>query len=48
MEPPCVSANQNRTPTSSLGEILVSKGKANNMNLWGHAHAQSASQRVGW
>jgi hypothetical protein len=39
--------NQNRTPTLGLGETLVPKEEASKVSLQGHAHAQSASQRVG-
>jgi hypothetical protein len=48
MELAYVSPNQNQTPTLGLGEIVVSKGEVSNVSLEGHAHAQSASQRVGW
>jgi hypothetical protein len=44
----CVSPNQNRTPTVRLREILVPKEEASKVSLQGRAHAQSASQRVGW
>ncbi len=48
MELPCVSPNQNRTLLLELREILIPKEKASKVSLWGHAHALSASQRVGW
>jgi hypothetical protein len=48
MEFPCVSSNQNRTPILKLKEILAPKEEASKVNLWGHTHAQSASQKVGW
>jgi hypothetical protein len=48
MELPCVSPNQNRTPKLGLREILAPKEEASKVNLWGCAHAQSASQKVGW
>jgi len=31
-----------------LKEILAPKEEARKVSLWGCAHAQSASQRVGW
>ncbi len=48
MEFSCVGPNQNRTPILGLKETLVPKEEANKVSLWGHAHALSASQRVGW
>ncbi len=48
MEFSCVSPNQNQTPKLGLREILAPKEEANKVSLRGRAHAQSASQRVGW
>jgi hypothetical protein len=48
MELSCVGPNQNRTPTLGVRETLAPKEEASKVSLWGHAHAQSASQRVGW
>jgi len=48
MEFSYVNPNQNQTPTLGLREILVPKEEASKVSLWGRAHAQSASQRVGW
>jgi hypothetical protein len=48
MELSCVSPNQSRTPTWGLREILVPKEEASKVSLRGRAHAQNASQKVGW
>jgi hypothetical protein len=48
MEPSCVGPNQSRTPILGLRETLAPKEEASKVSLWGHAHALSASQRVGW
>jgi len=48
MELSCVSPNQNWTPAWGLREILAPKEEASKVSLWGRAHAQSASQKVGW
>jgi hypothetical protein len=47
MELSCVGPNQNRTPTLGLRETLTPKEEASKVSLQGHAHALSASQRVG-
>jgi hypothetical protein len=47
MELPCISSNQNRTPTLGLKEILALKEEEARC-LWGRAHVQSASQEVNW
>jgi predicted phosphodiesterase len=47
MELPCVSPNQNKIPLLELREILIPKEEASKVSLRGHAHALSASQRVG-
>ncbi len=47
MELLCVSSNQNRTPTLGPREILAPEEEVSNVSLQGHAHAQSASQKVG-
>jgi hypothetical protein len=47
MKLPCVSPNQNRTPTLGRKEIFAPKEEASKVSLWGRAHAQSASQK-GW
>jgi hypothetical protein len=39
MEFPCVSSNQNRTPTLKLKEILAPKEEVSKVNLWRRAHA---------
>ncbi len=44
----CVSPNQNRIPTLGLKETSAPKEEARKASMWGHAHAQNASQRVGW
>jgi hypothetical protein len=44
----CVGPNQNRTLTLGLKETLAPKEEASKVSLQGHAHALSASQRVGW
>jgi hypothetical protein len=46
MELSCVGPNQNRTPILGLRK-LGPKGRGK-VSLRGHAHALSASQRVGW
>jgi hypothetical protein len=46
MELSCVSSNQNRIPTLGLKETLAPKEEISKVSLWGHAHAQSASQKV--
>ncbi len=47
MEPSYVGPNQNRTPLLELREILIPKEEASKVSLRGHAHALSASQKVG-
>jgi hypothetical protein len=47
MELSCVGPNQNQTPTLGLRETLAPKKEASKVSLRGHAHALSASQRVG-
>jgi hypothetical protein len=42
MELPCVSSNQNWTPTFGLREILAPKKEANKVSLQGHAHVESS------
>jgi hypothetical protein len=44
----CVNPNQNRIPTLEWGETFTPKEEASKVSLRGCAHAQSASQRVGW
>jgi hypothetical protein len=39
VELPCVSSNQNQTPTSGLKETLAPKEEASKVSLRGHAHA---------
>jgi len=48
MELPCVGPNQNWIPILELGETLTPKEEASKVSLQGHAHALSASQKVGW
>jgi hypothetical protein len=47
MELSCVRPNQNQTTTLGL-RVLGPKKEASKVSLRGHAHALSASQRVGW
>jgi hypothetical protein len=47
MKLPCKNSNQNQTPTLRLKEILAPKEEASKVSLWGCAHAQNASQKVG-
>ncbi len=47
MELSCVGPNQNRTPTLGLRKLGPERGGKQG-ELAGHAHALSASQRVGW
>ncbi len=48
MELFCIGLNQNRIPTLGLRVTLAPKEEASKVSLRGHAHALSASQRVGW
>jgi hypothetical protein len=48
MELSCVGPNQNRTLTLGLRVTFAPKEEASKVNLRGHAHALSASQKVGW